>query len=313
MSPEELSPNPIVSVIMPFLDTPVEFMDEAVGSVMAQGSPQWELLLIDDGSGATATDAARRLAALDPLRIRCLEHEAHANRGISASRNLGLVHARGKYVAFLDADDTWFPSKLEEQIELMEHHPSIGLLYGNTTYWHSWGGSRKEKLRDIVPRLGVRPGIVEDPLALLAGYVSGDAAVPCMCSVIMRREVVQRIGGWVDSFRGVYEDQVLYARACVDGAVCVSERCWDRYRQWDDSSCAKADRMGEVREARHAFLLWLSTYLEEHKIQHRELNLALSTELADSDPSSGFAVDKVARYLRRRFRKLRGRVLDVTQ
>jgi len=87
----------------------------------------------------------------------------------------------------------WVPSKLEDQVELMEHYPSVGMLYGNTTYWHSWRGSGKKKLRDAVPRLGVPPGLVEDRLALLARYIGGDAAVPCLCSVIMRREVVQRI------------------------------------------------------------------------------------------------------------------------
>jgi glycosyltransferase involved in cell wall biosynthesis len=49
---------------------------------------------------------------------------------MSASRNLGLHHARGEYLALLDADDVWLPGKLARQVEILEAHPAVGLLFG---------------------------------------------------------------------------------------------------------------------------------------------------------------------------------------
>ena len=77
-------------------------------------------------------------AQRDPSRIRYFEHAGHANRGMSAARNLGLDHARGRYIAFLDADDVWLPEKLREQVSALNDNPRAGMVYGRTLIWHSW-------------------------------------------------------------------------------------------------------------------------------------------------------------------------------
>jgi glycosyltransferase involved in cell wall biosynthesis len=100
---------PLVSVIIIFLDEE-RFIQEAIESVFAQTYSHWELLLVDDGSKDASTQIARRCAETNPGRVRYLEHEDHRNRGMSASRNLGLQHAKGDFIAFLDADDVWLPA-----------------------------------------------------------------------------------------------------------------------------------------------------------------------------------------------------------
>src|SRR5262249_39242789 len=105
---------PEVSVVVIFLNE-ARFLPEAVDSVFAQTHECWELLLVDDGSMDASSSIARRIAELHPGRVRYLEHDGHVNRGRSSSRNLGIHHARGQFVAFLDADDVWFPRKLERQ------------------------------------------------------------------------------------------------------------------------------------------------------------------------------------------------------
>jgi glycosyltransferase involved in cell wall biosynthesis len=85
--------SPRVSVICIFLDEE-RFLREAIDSVVAQDFTDWELLLVDDGSRDASTGIARDYATAMPDKVRCLEHSDHANRGMSAARNLGLAHAR---------------------------------------------------------------------------------------------------------------------------------------------------------------------------------------------------------------------------
>src|ERR671930_538107 len=99
--------QPLVSVVVIFLNAE-RFLQEAIESVFAQTYPAWELLLVDDGSSDESTAIAQCYAAHHAGQVRYLEHPRHANRGMSASRNLGIRHAHGAYIAFLDADDIWF-------------------------------------------------------------------------------------------------------------------------------------------------------------------------------------------------------------
>src|SRR5512147_1824882 len=103
--------QPLVSGVIIFWNAE-RFLQEAIESVLAQTYPSWELLLVDDGSTDGASEIARSYAARHPERIRYLEHPGHRNRGMSASRNLGLQQSRGALVAFLDSDDVWLPEKL---------------------------------------------------------------------------------------------------------------------------------------------------------------------------------------------------------
>ena len=90
-----MTSSPEVSVTIIFLDEE-RFLAEAVESVLAQSYTNWELLLVDDGSTDRSTEIARGYALANPDRIRYLEHPGHANRGMSASRNLGVRSARAR-------------------------------------------------------------------------------------------------------------------------------------------------------------------------------------------------------------------------
>lgn len=107
----------LVSIITPFLDAE-EFIAEAIESVLSQSCAGWELLLVDDGSTDGSADIALHYQRSHPGKIRYLNHRNHQNRGISASRNLGLRNAKGEYIASLDADDVLFDSQLEQQAHL---------------------------------------------------------------------------------------------------------------------------------------------------------------------------------------------------
>lgn len=264
-----MSSAPLVSAIIIFLDEG-RFLAQAIESVVAQTCADWELLLVDDGSTDGSTAIAREFAARIPDRIRYFEHEGHANRGMSAARNLGLAHARGRYIGFLDGDDVWEPEKLREQVAVLEANPRAGMVYGRTLIWHSWrgeGASASDEFCD----LGLTPDSLVEPPRLLVNLIENRAQTPTTCNALMRREVFDSIGGFEESFRGMFEDQVFFMKLALDAPVFVSSRCWARYRQRQDSHSARMESTGEVRAARARLLEWLESYLRERGTTAREV------------------------------------------
>ena len=117
--------EPLVSVITPTFNRE-RTITQAVESVLAQSYPNWELIIIDDGS----RDSTREKLAgyLDDSRI---QYHFQENQGQSIARNLALHYARGELVCFLDSDDLWVPEKLERQVALMEAHPEVDVLHSD--------------------------------------------------------------------------------------------------------------------------------------------------------------------------------------
>lgn len=116
-----MSFDPVISVIVPVYNAS-PFLEATVKSVQAQTYPNWEVLLvIDQKSKDTSAEIARNLASGDS-RIQVLTDPSCL--GVAANRNFGLQQAKGKYVAFLDADDLWLPEKLERQLNFARQEAS---------------------------------------------------------------------------------------------------------------------------------------------------------------------------------------------
>lgn len=268
-----------VSIVTPFLN-PGRFFVEAIESVLAQAFHGWELLLVDDGSSDGSLGVAHGYAAAHPDRIRCLAHPSGESRGASASRNLGIRHARGEYLAFLDADDVYLPAKLEEQVPLLDRHEDAAVLYGATEYWHSWSGDPADAARDWTWRkFGVEPDTVIEPPRMLVTFLRDGGTVPCMGSVLVRRRAVEAVGGWEESFRRICTDQVFHAKLCLRFPVLVHDTCWDRYRQHAGSSCQVVAAAGQSEAAFATYLTWLEGYLRQQRVADAEVWSALRAAL----------------------------------
>jgi glycosyltransferase involved in cell wall biosynthesis len=299
------APTPVVSVVMPARDAE-RFLGEAVESVLAQTYAAWELLVVDDGSRDGTRAAAERYAAAHPGRVRVLAHPGGANRGISASRNLGAREARGALVAFLDADDVWLPHKLAEQVPLLLARPEAGVLYGNTRYWFGWTGRPEDAARDYAPALGVPTHTLVRPPALLARYLRGAAAVPCTCSVLVRRELLAAVGGAEERFRAMHEDQALYAKLLLAAPAYVVDECWELYRQHPTSTVARAERGGTARAAERVYLDWLAGYVAARGVRDPELRLSLAAaRWRNRHPGLSRVAGRVRRMARRLARPAR--------
>jgi glycosyltransferase involved in cell wall biosynthesis len=293
----------LVSVVMPFLNTDPAFLREAIESVIAQTYPDWELLLVDDGSQGASVELAREYAKQDPDRIRYLEHEGHQNRGHSESRNLAIRKSQGEYIALLDADDLWLESKLEEQLTIMRATPEIGSVYGKTRYWFSWTGRPGDLDLDYVPELGVPLDSIRPAPQFLARMVRGSITVPCTCSLLVRRSVLEKSGGFDPGFTSLFGDQVFYTKIFLGWPVYAASQCWDYYRRHPDSLCATVSAV-EAIAARRRFLQWVGGYLLQSGIDDGSVRQAVLSGLWELDHPLG------ARILRsgRRARRLGGRM-----
>lgn len=265
-----MSSTPRVSIVTTFLNPPATFFREALDSVLAQTFGDWELLLVNDGSGEESSRIADEYAAREQ-RIRLLEHEGRINRGAGASRNLAFRHARGAYVAFLDADDVWLPDKLERQVPVLELWPKAGLTYWNTLSWYSWTGDPADLHRDRLRRLGLpRDRLLFPPLPIVR-YLEGKAAIPVIGSLLARQSAIERVGGFEDEYAGLYEDQVFYARMMLTHPIVVTRGWKEKYRRHSGATTKLTRRSGDTYEEHRKYIEWLNGYLSEQGWEGTEL------------------------------------------
>lgn len=114
------------SVIMPLYNKAL-YVRKAIESVMAQTFPNWELVIVDDGSIDGSNDVAK---SYNDSRIVYLHQ---SNQGVSVARNNGVLHSQYPFLCFLDADDWWEPTFLEEMAALIEEYPDAGIYGTNYT------------------------------------------------------------------------------------------------------------------------------------------------------------------------------------
>jgi glycosyltransferase involved in cell wall biosynthesis len=265
--------TPTVTVVLIFYDD-VDFLAEAIESVEQQTFPDWELILVDDGSTDGSSDLARAAVAASPGRLRYVDHPGHVNRGISATRNLGWRLGRGRYVAFLDSDDVWETNKLTDQIEILQANPDVGLVVGASLYWWRWAGDSAPR-DDQVMLIGAPADRIHLPHALLGYlYPLSSGVAPCPSSFMVRRDVLEAIGGFEESFPGMYEDQAFLMKVYHHAPVWVSSHCWDRYRRHPGQMMSVTGREG-YHEARKRFLSWYEGYLHQEGIDDPDVRRAL--------------------------------------
>lgn len=170
-----------LSIIMPVYNAEMH-VGESIRSILNQNLPEFELIIVDDGS----TDRSLEIAGAfrdDRIRLFCNEQ----NRGIAFSRNRGIHEARGRYIAAFDADDVAMPGKFEKQVRFLESHSSFGMV-------GSWAKKIDQNGRVLPGRwkLGAKPSSIPSIL-LFRNYF-------CHSAVVMRREAIPP-GGYDARFR----------------------------------------------------------------------------------------------------------------
>jgi len=196
--------TPAVSVVIPAYNA-AWCVRRAVDSVLAQTSSDFELIVVDDGS----TDDTAAVLNIYGDRLRIVRKP---NGGLSSARNAGIDAARGRYVAFLDADDWWLPEKLERQVALMEADPA--LVFCSTA-------ARIESPEG--EQLG-EWACAHSPLPTLEAIFATNAHVAGSGSAVLaRRDAFARSGGFDETLRSLEDIDMWMRLAAIGGYACVPQ------------------------------------------------------------------------------------------
>jgi glycosyltransferase involved in cell wall biosynthesis len=147
-------PDPLISVVIPAYNA-ASYLAETLESVLAQTFRDYEIILVDDGSSDETFEIAARFSAVRRM--------WQANKGAAAARNAGIVAARGRYVAFLDADDLWLPEKLEKQAAWLTRNPGADWIYCDALVFDS---ETRRTICRVGQRIRLHEGEVLRPLLL---------------------------------------------------------------------------------------------------------------------------------------------------
>ncbi len=146
------------------------------------------------------------------------------------------------------------------------------MVYGPIQWWYSWTGNPQDMRRDFLdtPIVSVEDSrvqidtIVQPPtlfLLLLQMKIS-------ISGMLVRRQIIEKVGGFEETFRGLYEDQVFCAKVCLQFPVFVASKFWYKYRQHPNSCCnTAANRKVKEYTARLTFLNWVYQYLSVHDVK----------------------------------------------
>ncbi len=182
--------KPLISVIIPTYNR-AYILHKAIESVLAQTFKNWELIVVDDGS----TDETPYLVTKYPL-----IYVRKPNRGVSHTRNVGILKAKGDFIAFLDSDDCFVPEKLEKQIKFFEKNPHYKIVQTDEIWYK---GHRKINPKKIHQKA--------------EGWFFDRAIKLCVVSistVLIKKEVFKEVGLFDEAFP-VCEDYDFWLRVSL--------------------------------------------------------------------------------------------------
>jgi glycosyltransferase involved in cell wall biosynthesis len=199
---------PAISVIIPAYNSE-RFISEALQSALNQSFQDFEIIVVDDGS----TDRSREIIESFNGPI---TYHYQPNRGAAAARNLGLSAAKADWVAFLDADDVWYPHKLAVQMDYTRLYPEVAFFYSDTDIIDDAGDIKD---RGLLSAKSVRRAkrnersFISNGRRSLVSVVFNDQPFPYPSTVLAKRELLLHVGGFNPLFVGNYhEDFEFFAR-----------------------------------------------------------------------------------------------------
>jgi glycosyltransferase involved in cell wall biosynthesis len=190
-----------VSVVIPTYNC-ARFLRQALKSVLSQTYTSYEIIVVDDGS----TDDTRDVVAEFGDRLRYLYQP---NGGLSSARNLALMNARGEFIAYLDADDAWYPEKLDRQVSFLDAHKECGLVHSDVTIVDDSGSVIYERFNEETRR------------RVPEGYCTVDLLQRChifVPTVLERRCYIEQVG-YFDTRLKTVQDHLRWIMLSSSGSA----------------------------------------------------------------------------------------------
>ncbi|HEX8187469.1 MAG TPA: glycosyltransferase family 2 protein [Pyrinomonadaceae bacterium] len=215
--------QPLVSVVIPAYNYG-HYIAEALESLRAQTYPNWECVVVDDGSTDDTADVVERFCARD-ARVRYVRQE---NARQAAARNNGVRHSRGDYFQFLDADDLVEPRKFERQVACLEGRGDVDIVYSGVRYFGAEGSGLSHSRQysvwdDGAPWMPEVSGRGPELVGLLLRN-----NIMVINSPLVRRGVIEAVGDFDEG--PTVEDWDYWMRCAAAGF----------YFQYDDAEGARA-------------------------------------------------------------------------
>lgn len=208
-----------VSTIIPTYNCE-QYIRETIESALSQTYKDMEFIVVDDGS----TDRTEEIIKSFSPKLKYIHY--NENQGPSAARNRGIKEAQGEYVAFLDHDDIWMPTKIEEQIKLFENNKDLALAYSNFCYVDH----RNVEMGALFDTVKPQRGFVFEKLIL-------DNFVPTT-SVIAKKKILEEVGGFNERFM-ISHDFDLYLRIAERYQIDFIDSPLVKHRIYPDSASSK--------------------------------------------------------------------------
>lgn len=205
-SPRAVASGGTVSVVIPAYNA-AKFLPDALESVFRQTVPALEVIVVDDGS----TDETPEV--MEPFRERAV-YLRKQNSGPSSARNLGTLHARGEWIAFLDADDQWVPERLERQLALADR-TKADLVFSDAAVVDVRSATSAlttaSWLTSISRKSDVESALVDSVMVDPFRFFMEIGCVVLLSTVLVRRSCIET-AGYFDEKIGACEDWELLFR-----------------------------------------------------------------------------------------------------
>jgi glycosyltransferase involved in cell wall biosynthesis len=256
---------PLVSIIIPVYNSSA-YLEDALRSALEQDYENKEIIVVDDGS----TDSTPTILRSFEDRITILKQ---TNAGPGPARNRGLKHAKGTYIAFLDADDWWVPEKLRWQVKYLQQHPEVGAVYSR---WMCWYPNAEGSFSyPSMPPVVRSPSIVPED----SGSIYTRLLFECCLltsTVLLRRSVVEEVGLFNEGLlRG--QDYDYWLRLSRVSQIHKLDHALALYRQHEDNIVKKyPERNYELIVVENSIARWGLTSPDGMSVSQKKLKHHLS-------------------------------------
>ncbi|WP_298287540.1 glycosyltransferase family A protein [uncultured Lutibacter sp.] len=221
-----MNQSPLVSVIIPTYNR-ASYLRETLNSVVNQSYSNIEIIVVDDGSPN------------DDSKLICTQFEKvtyikiNNSGGPAKPRNIGIKKAKGKYLAFIDDDDLWIPSKIEEQVKVLEKHSDFGLVHGYCQIINSEG--------NLTENIIGKPGSSNVKHGVVSFKMIGSWTL-MTSSVLIRKKLIDKIGFFNEKMPPAGEDVEYWVRCSFQTKFFDIQKVVVWYRKHENNISKQEER-----------------------------------------------------------------------